>query len=562
MPSEVQKDILSRVFRITREDTIQSLCDVLVAHQPEDGAIVPSELRRRAQGLVIGIQESLLLDGPIPGFLEELGAVAFGITDGSDDALFEILSLLENHHRAQIPPFLAEEMRRPLWLASKRLQTGWVSRRVERSPLPALQPVDESLLRSVIDQAPVGMMVLDHSVGVPVVFSRGLVDLFGYTLEEELALAPEQMQNEDSAEDDFDLLGEMVAGRIPFIERVSARPHKDGRSIPFRMLAWPVRDADGNLTHLGHFMFSGAPSTAQTAGSGLAEKRARYLMRISPDPVIVAALDGTIRYASPSVERAFGYDPDWLVGQPATILVTDSSLDAARAMLEEVALAPRAQAVRELESPRADGTTRWFEVIATNLLDVEDVQGMVFQGRDITERRELWQRLEHAARTDSLSGLLNRGGFLTVLKDWIANQDATDSDAANGSAVCYIDLDHFKTINDRFGHGAGDAAIAEVGARLRALIEGRGFAGRIGGDEFVVLAELSDQDARDGFLKDLFDALHGSIEHCGRDVAFTGSVGTIALRDRAARHLDASEILLRADDGLRNEKADRRQDNP
>ena len=569
-----QRAALDAAFRIGREQATDALLEVLVAHQPAAAARSAAALRKRAQSAVIGIQETIASAIVLPQFVEELGAILCGVTDGSDEALLAATACVEDALLFQIPPALAEQVREPALQITMRLMLGWLRRReMGTRPPEEIMTVVRALrdqaqgegspdaiapLRSVFDQAPLGMMVVDLSVGLPVLYNPALERLFGFSLEEEIALPPEQMQNEDSADDDFDLLGDMVAGRIPFLERISARPHKDGHSVPFHLIAWPVRNAAGEVTHLVNLLRHADAQSAATAGSGLAEKRARFLMQISPDPVVISSAEGIIRYASPSMETVFGQDPDSFIGRNVRTLVTDGSDEAGRQMMQAVVGVPRARVVAELETNLSGGGSRWFEVVATNMLDVDDVHGIVFQARDITDRRELQARLEHMAKTESLTGLLNRRGFLDGLRAWLESRRSDGSAGDDAPVACFIDLDDFKSINDRYGHAAGDAALVAVGSRLADLIDGRGFVGRMGGDEFVLLAELADEAERDAFIRDLESALHGSVVHGDQEIVFAGSAGTIDLRARVQGTDGASGILRDADHELQRAKTRRR----
>ena len=94
------------------------------------------------------------------------------------------------------------------------------------------------------------------------------------------------------------------------------------------------------------------------------------------------------------------------------------------------------------------------------------------------------ERAEHLARTDMLSGLQNRRAFYETGAQ--ALEEATPREAVPMSLLM-IDIDHFKTINDRFGHAAGDAAIRDIAARIAANLPAGGSAGRLGGEEFALL---------------------------------------------------------------------------
>lgn len=109
-------------------------------------------------------------------------------------------------------------------------------------------------------------------------------------------------------------------------------------------------------------------------------------------------------------------------------------------------------------------------------------------GGAISERRHAEAALAHLANHDPLTGIANRRHFLERLDQTAARQGRS----REGAAIAYFDLDGFKTINDRFGHGAGDAVLVEVGRRLEAAIRATDAVARIGGDEFAVLLEPVD----------------------------------------------------------------------
>jgi diguanylate cyclase (GGDEF)-like protein len=103
---------------------------------------------------------------------------------------------------------------------------------------------------------------------------------------------------------------------------------------------------------------------------------------------------------------------------------------------------------------------------------------------DITERRRVEERIRHVARHDGLTSLANRDVFLEHLAEAFPTDDAPTSAPF---AVHYIDLDRFKPINDRHGHGIGDKVLTIVAERMRRVARGKDVVARMGGDEFAIL---------------------------------------------------------------------------
>jgi diguanylate cyclase (GGDEF)-like protein/PAS domain S-box-containing protein len=107
----------------------------------------------------------------------------------------------------------------------------------------------------------------------------------------------------------------------------------------------------------------------------------------------------------------------------------------------------------------------------------------IFTGRDVSDREKLLQRLEHTANHDELTDLPNRHLFL----DRFHRAQAHAARWTNGFALLLLDLDQFKSINDRFGHAAGDAALITVANRLSTCLRQEDTLARLGGDEFAIL---------------------------------------------------------------------------
>jgi diguanylate cyclase (GGDEF)-like protein/PAS domain S-box-containing protein len=159
---------------------------------------------------------------------------------------------------------------------------------------------------------------------------------------------------------------------------------------------------------------------------------------------------------------------------------------------------------------------------------------------DVTERKEAEARLVHLATHDSLTGLHNRLSCMRALDGALVRAGQTGGRVA----VLFIDLDHFKEVNDAHGHRAGDQALREIGRRLAAFANPATTVARISGDEFVFVLEDGDADAARAVATTLLQRLAAPIRVDGHVVAIGASIG-IAIGEGDT--LTPDELLNNAD---------------
>jgi diguanylate cyclase (GGDEF)-like protein/PAS domain S-box-containing protein len=215
------------------------------------------------------------------------------------------------------------------------------------------------------------------------------------------------------------------------------------------------------------------------------EARFRLLAENSADVVFQVDVSGRCVWVSPSVREVLGWDAETILGTPlAPLLHVDD-----REMANERRLAAlgdgRGGVDRlELRYATSDGRWRWMSVLARPL---RDPSGRVIGGltalRDIQEEVERREELRYLAGHDGLTGLLNREAALRALDRAVAR--ARDTERWVG--VLYVDVDHFKEVNDTHGHQAGDRLLVEVGHRITAALRDTDVVARLGGDEFLVI---------------------------------------------------------------------------
>ena len=206
----------------------------------------------------------------------------------------------------------------------------------------------------------------------------------------------------------------------------------------------------------------------------------------------------------------------------------------------------------DLQGWQANGHLFWVRVIGE--ADTADPLSTHVTGtlQDITERKQAEETLRVQARTDPLTGLLNRDAVLEELETRLS--DATLSRAA----VLYIDLDRFKIVNDVLGHAAGDRLLSAASRRIQRAVGSEGLIARFGGDEFLVICSTGDEPTRPERLADaILEAFSESFRMDGEEFSITASIG-IAQAPIDGRR--AQQLIQNADVAMYDSKRRGRND--
>ena len=213
------------------------------------------------------------------------------------------------------------------------------------------------------------------------------------------------------------------------------------------------------------------------------------LAATSADMSTVAADDGVYVYVTWASKRLFGWDPEQLQGHNRDEFLHPDDLPSLRAA--SAAAAPGETFTTTYRFRCANGSYRWTEATSRRV-EAWGAEFTVSTVREITERQKAEERVRRLALTDPLTGLANRAVLMDKLREALRRQ-------ARGTgvlAVMFLDLDRFKVINDSLGHRVGDAVLQAAAQRLSRFVRDTDTLARIGGDEFVLVAEdVADEPA-------------------------------------------------------------------
>ena len=216
---------------------------------------------------------------------------------------------------------------------------------------------------------------------------------------------------------------------------------------------------------------------------------------------------GFVQFVTPSIQRLLAVPPSRIEGTCLFDYVVFDEQHVLHDLLDEVAAGEEVTSPAELVLLRADGAKRWLEVRASNLMDDPNVGGIVLNGRDVTERRAFQDALTYEATHDRLTELPNRAQFLQILEPRRGARDRRRTLLA----VLFVDVDHFKVVNDSLGHGVGDALLVAVARRLVGAVRSTDPVARLGGDEFVVVCEGVDLAGAKMVAQHVLAACRGSL---------------------------------------------------
>ena len=271
--------------------------------------------------------------------------------------------------------------------------------------------------------------------------------------------------------------------------------------------------------------------------------REEVTLQSAPDAILWVDAHGFIVMANPATAALTGYAEHELVGENVDIFLPEPLRALHGKQLQSYFAAPHPRAMGKIDLTllRKDGMQIPVD-IALGHWESEDGKGhAIAYVRDLSERKRFEDSLRHQATHDEVTGLPNRWLLRLQLNRALARAQR----GGGRVAVLFLDLDHFKGINDSLGHAAGDQLLAMVGMRLGAALRDNDLLARLGGDEFAILMDdFAQADVAIGVAAKLLAALHAPFQLLGKEVYAGGSLGLAFYPDDAA---DSDTLLRFAD---------------
>jgi diguanylate cyclase (GGDEF)-like protein/PAS domain S-box-containing protein len=407
----------------------------------------------------------------------------------------------------------------------------------------------EESFRLLFDSNPVPMWLLDQATFRFIAVNDAAVAHYGYSREQFLAMSLMDIKPAEEREE--------VAGRLKAGQRPSAQDR-----------TWRHIRADGSVIDVCVYRrvlrHNGADAALVAVIDMTQRKRAEDKLRrtekflntiVENVPVSLAVktvADGRYILANREIEQFLDLPRGGMIGKTVYDIFDKEQADDIAARDRE-AISTRQPVMRE-DTPirtRRLGTRLVRSSRVAIIDDAGEPQYIISISEDTTERKRAQDKIVHLAHHDPLTDLPNRASFNNFFAATLANAAAAD----RRFAVVCIDLDHFKEVNDVFGHAIGDALLCQVADRLRTAINGA-FLARPGGDEFVVVATAEPQPESAAMLAErLLAAMADGFDIDGHHLCTGLSIGVAVFPTDGA---DATTLLGNADAALYRAKAEGR----
>ncbi|MGL3064528.1 MULTISPECIES: diguanylate cyclase domain-containing protein [unclassified Planococcus (in: firmicutes)] len=279
----------------------------------------------------------------------------------------------------------------------------------------------------------------------------------------------------------------------------------------------------------------------------VSEQRYKSLFDYHPDAVYSLDVTGRFESANPATIALFGYEKSELIGLSSTVFIDEEKQQRA----SEILASSLEGQPQSYELPIRSRLGKFHHLSITNIpIKVRNnIVGIFGIGKDITENKKNEEKIQFLAYHDPLTGLANRLYFGESLKKAV-----TEAEALNEIfAVMFIDLDHFKQINDTLGHDNGDELLISVANRLKSCVLENDIVSRLGGDEFtLIIRDVNDLEAIEQTAEKILQSLKQTHLINGFEIISLPSIGIAVYPSDATTTVD---LMKKADKAMYQVKA-------
>lgn len=407
------------------------------------------------------------------------------------------------------------------WLLSFSGRVAQIKQAVDEKTLALQQHMtmlrkSETKYRHLIENIKDEYVLYSHDIhGVLNYMSPSVETILGYSTHDMMThyseyMPPSEVNNKVDAYTAQTLSGKTMAYEVEMIDI-------HGKLRLMAVKEMPAQDELGNIIGVEGIL----RDITEQRKVQLALEKLSLAVEHSPNAIIITNRDRHIEYVNPKFTQMTGYTAHGTWPELTRSAIDQQGADAA---LWEMVLAGK-EWRGEMLNRKQNGELYWAQEQVAPMLSKKtgEVTHVVINQVDITEARRLSEETSFQASHDLLTGLINRREFNLRLKRVIdtAKQDKSEH------ALCFMDLDQFKVINDTSGHIAGDELLRQVGRLLQANIRVRDTIARLGGDEFVIL-----------------------MEHCSIEQAFSACEDMISLFQDFRFHWEGYTFTIGASIGL------------
>jgi diguanylate cyclase (GGDEF)-like protein/PAS domain S-box-containing protein len=347
--------------------------------------------------------------------------------------------------------------------------------------------------------------------------------LLGYEPAEVLGKTPFDFMPQEEAVRVSRSFAGIAAERKPFEALENVNLHKDGRLVVLETSGVPVLDDLGNL--LGYRGVDRDITVRKRTAQLIEESTQRLALHFQQTPLAIIEWDLDFRVVdwNPAAAHVFGYSKAQAIGRHAVDLILPDSEKLHVAKIWDALLTGNDGFRSSNENRTQDGKAIYCEWYNTPLKGADGrVIGVSSLVQDVTEQKRTAERINHLAYYDDLTGLPNR----MLFKDRLSHAciEAGRKDRLVG--VMFLDVDHFKDVNDTLGHEAGDILLHTAAQRLQGCMRASDTVARFGGDEFaVIFSDVGHVDAVTQVAQHVVDGFKESFDIHGRKLFVTISMG-------------------------------------